>query len=101
MTSHNLARMNSWLPMSGAGYGLSRNQSRVLSLREGEELINGLVAAAHINALGYVTWLATQTVGGISRDAELQNGGYPKSMGRVDMLLDQCTLSAGRVIGRM
>ncbi|MCV7286723.1 hypothetical protein H7J87_15450 [Mycolicibacterium wolinskyi] len=101
MSPNDIARKSSWLPTARSPHGLSRAQARTLAHREGEELIEGLVTGARIQAKGYATLVATQLVGALSREAAFQSGGDPKVMARTDLLVDQFTVAAASEIGRL
>jgi hypothetical protein len=81
--------------------GFSRAETKTLSVLQNRELTRGLVTATNLQAKGFATMVATQLVGSLSREANFQAGGDPRVAERVNLLVDQFTMSAANEIGRM
>lgn len=81
--------------------GFSRTEAKDLERRQNAAVADGLVTATTVQAKGFVTMVAVQLVGNLSREAEFQHGGDPRVARRTDLLLDQFTMAAVNEIGRM
>lgn len=79
----------------------SRNEGKELERRQNAAVADGLVTATTVQAKGFVTMVAVQLVGSLSREAAFQHGGDPRVAARTELLLDQFTMTAANEIGRM
>ncbi|NYE95160.1 hypothetical protein FHU41_001381 [Psychromicrobium silvestre] len=65
------------IPPSSSPEGFSRTEGKSLLRRQNAEVANGLVAAARVQAAGYVAATGMHLTGMLSREAQFQSDGDP------------------------
>ncbi|GAB3275689.1 hypothetical protein GCM10027449_14680 [Sinomonas notoginsengisoli] len=66
----------------------SRSEGRALQRRQNTEVANGLVTAARVQAAGYVAVTGMHLSAMLSREAEFQANGDPRSAERLNFIAD-------------
>ncbi|MDZ4351241.1 MAG: hypothetical protein U1B81_01250 [Arthrobacter sp.] len=68
--------------------GFSRSEGKSLQRRQNAEVANGLVTAARVQAAGYVAATGMHLTGMLSREAQFQSDGDPRTSERLNYVAD-------------
>lgn len=68
--------------------GFSRSEGKGLQRRQNAEIANGLVTAARVQAAGYVAGTGMQLSAMLSREAQFQSDGDPRTAERLNYIAD-------------
>jgi hypothetical protein len=74
-------------PYSAPG-GFSRSEGKGLQRRQNAEIANGLVAATRVQAAGFVAATGMHLTGMLSREAQFQSDGDPRTAERLNYIAD-------------
>ncbi|MET3810227.1 hypothetical protein [Arthrobacter sp. UYEF3] len=68
--------------------GFSRSEGKSLQRRQNAEVANGLVTATRVQAAGYVAATGMHLTGMLSREAQFQSDGDPRTSERLNYIAD-------------
>lgn len=68
--------------------GFTRSEGKSLQRRQNAEVANGLVTAARVQAAGYVAATGMHLTGMLSREAQFQADGDPRTSERLNYIAD-------------
>lgn len=68
--------------------GFSRSEGKSLQRRQNAEVANGLVTATRVQAAGFVAATGMHLTGMLSREAQFQSDGDPRTSERLNYIAD-------------
>ncbi|QSZ50086.1 hypothetical protein [Arthrobacter sp. D5-1] len=68
--------------------GFARSEGKSLQRRQNAEAANGIVAATRVQAAGYVAATGMHLTGMLSREAQFQSDGDPRTSERLNYIAD-------------